>query len=515
MPIVRPLPFALIIMDGWGLRREAENNATRQCNPRHLDELAARFPTVSIDTSGPSVGLPEGFIGNSEVGHQCMGAGRVTRQGLSQIFHAIDTGEFYRNEVLLHAFQAAAEAGGAVHLFGLLSDGGVHSHLDHLKALVRMGKQVGCKKLFVHAFTDGRDTRPDSGLHFLTDLEGFLRHEGLGRVASVGGRYYVMDRDRRWERVEKAYRALIRGEGKRAASGVEAVKASYAEGVTDEFIVPTVVEERGRPVATVSDGDSVIFFNFRADRARQITRALTEKGFAEFPVEDRPALADYVCFMKYDEAFDLPVAFEKVRPDRILGEVLAENGIRQVRCAETEKYAHVTFFFNGGREETFTGEERILVPSPKVATYDLQPEMSAPEVAERAIQVVRNIDNLVLVLNFANADMVGHTGNLDAAVEACRMVDNCVGRVVREIFARNGAALVTADHGNAETMIDPATGRPHTAHTLNPVQAILAGEVFRGRRVLQRGTLSDFAPTLLQALELPVPEPMTGRSLLL
>ncbi len=507
-------PFVLIILDGWGWREDPEHNAIHHAAPRHMDELAERFPTVRLDASGGSVGLPDGYIGNSEVGHQCMGAGRVTLQGLRQISHAIETGEFYENPALVGAFRSAGARGTAVHVYGLISDGGVHSHMDHAKALVRMAGKQGCQRLFLHAFTDGRDTPPDSGLGYVSDVEAFLRAQGLGRIASVQGRYYAMDRDKRWERTERAYAALVRGEGKDADSAAAAIQASYDAGETDEFIQPTVIQEDGRPVATLSDGDSVVFINFRADRARQITSALNEDGFHEFSVSDRPNLGSYVCFMKYDDRFGLPVAFEKVHPEQVVGHVLAQHGITQLRCAETEKYAHVTYFFNGGREESFTGEERLLIPSPAVATYDLKPEMSAPEVTQCAVKALRRGVHQVMVLNFANADMVGHTGNFEATVQACRVTDECVGKVVKAIFDLGGNVIVTADHGNAETMVDARTGTPHTAHTLNPVRAILAGDLFRNRTARKEGTLADISPTLLEALGLPTPDLMAGRSLL-
>jgi 2,3-bisphosphoglycerate-independent phosphoglycerate mutase len=514
MPRLDRAPFALIILDGWGWREDTDHNATRNSNPRHLDELAARYPWLLIDCSGPSVGLPEGYIGNSEVGHQCMGSGRIASQGLSQIFQAIESGDFSRNAILRRAFQDAVRGGRAVHLVGLVSDGGVHSHVEHAVALVRLGREMGCKRLYVHAFTDGRDTPPDSGLGYVTGLETALSKVGLGRVASISGRYYAMDRDQRWDRIEKAYAALVRGVGHRAESGAAAVQQAYERGESDEFIEPTLVEEAGEPVATIEAGDSVIFFNFRADRARQMTRALTEPDFDSFQRPEGALPGTMVCFMKYDDSFELPVAFPKVTPTEVLGELLAASGIRQVRCAETEKYAHVTLFFNGGREQPFDGEDRILVPSPKVATYDLQPEMSAPEVAERAVGALQTDQPMVLVLNFANADMVGHTGDYRAALAACRAVDESVGRVVRALFERGGHAIIAADHGNAETMVNPSTGEPHTAHTLNPVRAILAGETFRDRAVRDRGTLADFSPTLLEVLDIPQPSAMTGRSLL-
>jgi 2,3-bisphosphoglycerate-independent phosphoglycerate mutase len=507
--------LVLIILDGWGWRAEPEHNAIHHARTPSMDELAERFPAALLAASGLSVGLPEGYIGNSEVGHQCMGAGRVTLQGLRQISHDIETGAFFDNPTLVDAFRAAQESSGAVHLFGLISDGGVHSHMDHAKALVRMADKAGCRRLYLHAFTDGRDTAPDSALGYVSDMDGFLRQQGIGRIASVQGRYYIMDRDQRWERIERGYAAVVRAQGQQAASAAAAIQAAYDAGETDEFIQPAVITDAKHPPARLQDGDAVIFFNFRADRARQITRALNEDGFREFNVSDRPDLSSYTCFMKYDESFGLPVAFEKVRPDHVVGQVLADHGIRQLRCAETEKYAHVTYFFNGGREESFSGEERLLIPSPKVATYDLQPQMSAPAVADGVIAALRTGKHQVVVVNFANADMVGHTGVFDATVEACQVTDTCVGRVARAAFELGGNVIVTADHGNAETMVNPQTGEKHTAHTLNPVHAILAGELFRGRSIRRNGTLADVSPTLLEALGLPAAAEMEGRSLLL
>ena len=514
MPRLDRLPLALIVLDGWGFRAEASANAIRSASPRHMDELGARFPSLLLEAAGPAVGLPPGYIGNSEVGHLCLGAGRTVRQPLGLIFAAIASGEFFRNPSLLAAFRAAAAGGGGVHALGLISDGGVHSHLDHAVALARMAREQGCERLFFHAFMDGRDTPPQSGVHHLERLEEALRGERVGRVASVTGRYFAMDRDRRWDRTAKAYAALVRGEGRQAASPAVAVREAYARGETDEFIEPTLITEGGAPVATLRGGDAAIFFNFRADRARQLTRALTAAEFGEFERPDRPALASFVCFMRYEEASTLPIAFAKQQPVEVLGEVLAAHAIPQVRCAETEKYAHVTYFFNGVREQPFAQEERILVPSPRVATYDLAPEMSAEEVTARAIAALATNPRQVLVVNLANADMVGHTGRFAETVRACKVVDDCVGRLVAEVLARGGGAIVTADHGNAELMVDPETGAPHTAHTMNPVPAILCGDPFRGRAVAEGGLLADVAPTLLDVLEIPPPLEMDGRSLL-
>jgi 2,3-bisphosphoglycerate-independent phosphoglycerate mutase len=514
LPRLDRLPLALIVLDGWGFRAEANANAIRAASPRHMDELAARFPSLLLEAAGTAVGLPPGYIGNSEVGHLCLGAGRTVRQPLGLIFETVASGEFFRNPALVDAFGAAATSGGAMHVLGLVSDGGVHSHLDHAAALARMAREQDCRRLFFHAFMDGRDTPPQSGSRYLERLGEALRREGIGRVASVTGRYFAMDRDQRWDRTAKAYAALVRGEGRRAASPAAAVQDAYARGETDEFIEPTVVLEGGAPVARLAGGDAAIFFNFRPDRARQLTRALTEPEFREFDRPDRPALARFVCFMRYEESWTLPIAFEKQQPVDVLGEVLAAHAIPQTRCAETEKYAHVTYFFNGVREQAVAREERILVPSQRVATYDLAPEMSAREVTERAIAALAADPARVLVVNLANADMVGHTGRFEETVRACRVVDECVGRLAGEVLARGGGAIVTADHGNAELMVDPETGAPHTAHTMNPVPAILCGEPFLGRALSPGGLLADVAPTILDVLEITPPPAMDGRSLL-
>jgi len=514
LPRLDRLPLALIILDGWGFREDSDHNAIHNSNHRNLVELAERFPAMLLKASGTNVGLLDGYMGNSEVGHLCIGAGRTLPQALALIFGQIESGEFSRNEILLEAFRSAERKGGAVHLMGLVSDGGVHTHIDHARAVIRMAEAEGCRRLLLHAFTDGRDTPPDSGIGYVRSLEDQLRETGVGRVAGVSGRYYAMDRDRRWDRLEKGYAALVRGEGHRAASGVAAVQAAYERGETDEFILPTVIEEDGRPVGRIADGDSVIFFNFRADRAREMTMALTAEKWDEFPRPDRPDIGHYACFMNYDESFDLPVAFRKPQPDETLGEIIAAHGIPQLRCAETEKYAHVTYFFNGVRETPFDGEERTLIQSPKVATYDLVPEMSAREVADAAERGLRSDPPRFLVVNFANADMVGHTGNYEAALKACAVVDECVGRVVKAALDRGGVAIVTSDHGNAELMVDPKSHGPHTAHTTNPVRATLIGEPFRGARLVESGQLADIAPTILTILDIPPPAQMTGHSLL-
>jgi 2,3-bisphosphoglycerate-independent phosphoglycerate mutase len=511
------LPTMLIVLDGWGHRDATEGNAIALAAPRFMQSLGRDFPSALLSASGEAVGLPPGYIGNSEVGHLCLGAGRVVLQELARINQAILTGAFDRNQTLLRAAALASRPEAALHVMGLLSDGGVHSHIDHLEVLLRLARDRGVTRLFLHAFLDGRDTPPRSGLDYVDRAERMLQAAGLGRIATISGRYYAMDRDNRWERTEKAFRALVRREGARFPTAADAVRASHAVGVGDEFVPPAIIDPPdGAPErdAAIRDGDAVIFFNFRADRARQLTRALTEADFDRFPRPSHPHLALFVCFTRYDRTFDLPVAFAPHHLDRVFGEVVSATGLAQLRIAETEKYAHVTYFFNGGEERVFPGEERCLIPSSKVATYDLQPEMSALELTAEVLRRLRERPRQVVILNFANADMVGHTGKLDETVRACRVVDDAVAQVVRETLRLGGAAVVTADHGNAEQMIDPANGSPVTAHTTNPVPVHVVSEALRGRRLRPDGRLADVAPTLLQLLEIPQPEEMEGRSLI-
>ncbi len=511
MPAVRR-PIVLMILDGWGINPSCEHNAACQARTPRLDELRRVYPTTEIDASGLAVGLPEGQMGNSEVGHLNIGAGRIVYQDLTRISRSIEKGEIFDNQALTQVMAQVRQSGGKLHLMGLLSDGGVHSHNSHLYALMETAKRQGIAEVCIHAFLDGRDTPPQSGHQYLAQLEQRLATLGLGRVATVIGRYYAMDRDNRWERIERAYRAMTEGIGRRCANSTEAIRQAYQAGQTDEFVEPCVIEHNGAS-CMVDDGDGLIFFNFRADRAREITRTFTECAFGGFKRGKSPKLVGFVCLTEYDETFGLPVAFPPETYPAILGEVLAAAGRRQLRIAETEKYAHVTFFFNGGNETPFTGEERVLIPSPQeVATYDQKPAMSAPQVTEEMLARVAGGGYDLIVLNFANPDMVGHTGVLEAAIAAMETVDVCVGQVVDAVLAAGGSLLVTSDHGNCEQM-SAADGSPHTAHTTNPVPLILV-DPERRQAQLRHGKLADIAPTLLDLLNLDQPPEMTGRSLL-
>jgi len=503
-------PVALVILDGWGLRSSCDNNAACIANTPVMDRLRQEWPSSLLQASGKAVGLPDGQMGNSEVGHLNIGAGRVIYQDLSRITLAIEDGSFFKNPALMGACEKVAASGAKLHLLGLLSDGGVHSHNQHLYALVRLAKQCGVRDVCVHAFLDGRDTPPRSGATYLKELEAQLAEIGLGRIASISGRYWVMDRDNRWDRVERAYLAMTEGVGNRAGSTAEAISAAYAADKTDEFVDPVVV---GPNAGTIDDGDAVIFFNFRADRAREITRALVFESFDGFSRNKVAKLADYVCLTEYDETFGLPIAFPSETYPEILAEVVSRAGLKQLRIAETEKYAHVTFFFNGGVEVAWPGEDRVLIPSPKeVATYDQKPAMSAVEVTDEVVSRVASGHYDVIILNFANCDMVGHTGVLSAAVEAVQTVDSCLGRVVEAVLAAGGKLLVTADHGNCEQMVGD-NGQPHTAHTSNLVPFILIDSDHKTGKV-RDGILADLAPTILELLGLDKPEVMTGTSLI-
>jgi len=508
-------PVLLVVLDGWGIRKEREANAIAIAGTPNMDALLREYPSTAVETSGLSVGLPEGQMGNSEVGHTNLGAGRIVYQDLVRIHRAVEDGSFYANDALLLACRRAKESGGALHLMGLVSDGGVHSHVEHLHACVELARREGVAKTFVHAFMDGRDTPPRSGLGYLAEVEKRLAAKGYGRVATVCGRYWAMDRDKRWDRVALAYGAIVRGEGKKAASGVAAMEQGYAADETDEFVKPTVVVDgKGEAVGSVRDGDAVLFLNFRADRAREITRAFTDPAFKDFDRVAVPRLSAYVCMTQYDETFKLPVAFGPTDLTEIFPEIVSEAGLKQLRCAETEKYAHVTFFFNGGREKVFPGEDRILVPSPRdVKTYDKKPEMSAREVTDKLVEAIGTGQYGFVLVNFANPDMVGHTGILDAAVKAVKVVDESLGRLWQAARKQGMAMLVTADHGNCEMMTDPQTGEPHTAHTLNPVPFVLADPDFKGAKLRSKGVLADVAPTALQVMGLPQPKEMTGLGL--
>jgi 2,3-bisphosphoglycerate-independent phosphoglycerate mutase len=508
----RTRKVVLLILDGWGWREETTANAVRLARTPHVDALWARYPHTLIEASGPWVGLPEGQMGNSEVGHLNIGAGRIVYQDIVRIDRAIADGAFFTLPALVEGMDRL-RAGGRLHLVGLLSDGGVHSHERHLFALLEMAKRHGLKEVFVHALLDGRDTSPHGGVEYLRRLNDTMGRIGVGSVASVVGRYYAMDRDKRWDRVRRAYDLFTTGAGYRSASAVDAVKRSYDRGVTDEFVEPIVVAADGEDApGTVRDGDSLVFFNFRADRAREITHAFVDADFSAFPRAAHPRV-HYVCMARYyEDGFDLPVAFPPETRTHILADVAASHGKKTLRIAETEKYAHVTYFFNGGEEHQFAGEERILIPSPSVATYDLKPEMSAKGVCDALLQQIGENRFDYIVCNFANPDMVGHTGNLHAAVKACEAVDACVGRVMDVLDLDHYVAIVIADHGNAEVMVDPVTGQPHTAHTTNPVPCILVDPAYRGE-LIGGGSLRDIAPTILDYMGVAVPREMTGRDL--
>ena len=506
-------PTVLMILDGYGLNEKQEANAVYKAKTPVMDKLMAECPFVKGYASGLSVGLPDGQMGNSEVGHLNMGAGRIVYQELTRITKEIEDGDFFKNEALLTAMKNAKENNSAIHFMGLLSDGGVHSHNTHLYGLLEMAKREGLEKVYVHCFLDGRDTPPASGKSYIEELEAKMKEIGVGEIGVISGRYYAMDRDNRWDRVELAYNALTKGEGVKGTDAAAAVQASYDDGKTDEFVLPTVMEKEGRPVAVVSDKDSVVFFNFRPDRAREITRAFCDDAFQGFEREKRLDTT-FVCFTDYDDTIgNKLVAFHKVQLHNTFGEWLAANNMTQARIAETEKYAHVTFFFNGGVEEPNKGEDRILVKSPKVATYDLQPEMSAPAVCDKLVEAIKSDKYDVIIINFANPDMVGHTGVENAAIKAVEAVDECVGRAVEAIKEVNGQMFICADHGNAEQLLDYSTGEPFTAHTTNPVPFILVNADPK-YTLRENGCLADIIPTLIELMGKEKPEEMTGTSLL-
>ena len=505
---------ALIIMDGFGIAPAGKNSAISKDNTKFISKLLEEYPHTQIGASGMSVGLPEGQMGNSEVGHLNIGAGRIVYQELTRITKSIKDGDFFEKEEFLGAIENARKNGANLHLMGLVSDGGVHSHNEHLYALLKLAKQSGLgDRTYVHCFMDGRDVPPSSGEDYIKQLQAKIDEIGAGKIATVMGRYYAMDRDNRWDRVQKAYDAMVQGEGDSAQCAVCAMEKSYENKVLDEFVVPCVIKKDGKPVATVKENDSVIFFNFRPDRAREITRTFIQKDFDGFEREYFPVY--FVSMTTYDATFEnIHVAYKPQKLVNTLGEYLAAQGKNQFRIAETEKYAHVTFFFNGGVEQPNKGEDRYLIPSPKVATYDLQPEMSAFEVADKACELILSKKYDVMILNFANCDMVGHTGVMEAARKAVEAVDECVERVVNAILEVGGQVLITADHGNAEQMIDEATGEPFTAHSTNPVPLVLVSKENKNAKLKEGGILADLAPTMLELMRIPQPKEMTGSSLL-
>ncbi len=507
-------PTVLMILDGFGLNDEKEGNAVKAAKTPNIDGLMEKYPWVKGNASGLSVGLPDGQMGNSEVGHMNMGAGRIVYQELTRITKSIQDGDFFANPALKSAFENVRKNDSSLHLFGLLSDGGVHSHNTHLYGLLEMAKKEGIQKVYVHCFLDGRDTAPTSGACYIKQLQDKIKEIGVGKIASVCGRYYAMDRDNRWDRVQKAYHLLTKGEGEKAIDAQEAVEKSYEREVTDEFVEPIVIVDQNQPVAKVQDKDSIIFYNFRPDRARQITRAFCADEFDGFDRGKRLELT-YICFTEYDVTIpNKVVAFEKVKLEETFGQFLAEKGLKQARIAETEKYAHVTFFFNGGIEEPNPFEDRILVNSPKVATYDLKPQMSAYEVADRLCEAITSEKYDVIIVNFANPDMVGHTGIMEAAVAAVEAVDECVGQAYNALMSVDGQMFLCADHGNAEQLLDPITKESFTAHTINPVPFVLINYK-EGYELKEGGCLADIAPTLIEMMELVPPKEMTGHSLLI
>ena len=503
----------LAILDGWGVNADDNANAVKLANTPNLDAMFKQYPNTKILTSGLDVGLPEGQMGNSEVGHTNIGAGRIVYQELTRITKSINDGDFFENRAFLDAIKYCKKQNSDLHLYGLLSNGGVHSHNTHLYALLELCQKEEFDRVFVHCFLDGRDTPPASGEGFITELEEKMKQIGVGKIATIMGRYYAMDRDKRWERVELAYKAMALGEGLQANNAIDAIEGAYQRDEFDEFVKPTVIMNNGAPVATIKQNDSIIFFNFRPDRAREITRVFVDKSFDGF--EKKFQYVNYVCMTQYDETIpNVEIAFKPTKIENTFGEYISKLGYSQLRIAETEKYAHVTFFFNGGNEVEYENENRILIASPKVATYDLKPEMSAYEVTDRVVDVIRKSMYDVIILNFANCDMVGHTGVLDAAIKAVETVDECIGRIVEEVRRVNGSILITADHGNAEQMLDYTTGDPHTAHTTNPVPLIAIG-IPDDTMLREGGRLADLAPTMLDIIGLEKPLEMTGESILI
>lgn len=499
----------LMILDGFGINEKDEGNAVKMANIPNIKRIMKQYPNTILHTSGLDVGLPEGQMGNSEVGHTNIGAGRIVYQELTRITKSIESGDFFSIPELVSAIENCKKNHSKLHIMGLLSDGGVHSHQRHLFALLELAKRKDFEDVYVHCFLDGRDTPPASAEGYLVELENKMAEKGVGKIATIMGRFYAMDRDKRWNRIEKAYDAMVKGEGEKAISVASAIENSYQKEVFDEFVVPTVICNNDKPVAKIEENDSVIFFNFRPDRAREITRAIVDENFDGF---EREYFKTYfVTFTNYDETItNVSVAFKKDEIKNTFGEIISERGLTQLRIAETEKYAHVTFFFNGGQEKQYPGEDRILIPSPKVETYDMKPEMSALEVTEKVLEAIHSRKYDSIILNFANPDMVGHTGNVEAVIKALEALDVCVDKIVKAIEEEHGVLLITADHGNCEQMIDYKTGEPHTAHTTNPVPLVLVGKDAK----LKEGRLADLAPTMLDLIGIEKPEEMTGESLI-
>ncbi|MGV3488809.1 MAG: 2,3-bisphosphoglycerate-independent phosphoglycerate mutase [Tuberibacillus sp.] len=505
-------PRALIILDGFGLREETYGNAVAQAKKPNFDRFWNEYPHATLRADGKYVGLPEGQMGNSEVGHLNIGAGRVVYQSLSRVNLSIEKGEFFENETFLEAMRIVKEKGTQLHIFGLLSDGGVHSHIDHLFALLKLAKQQNLDNVFIHGFLDGRDVGQKTAKKYIEDTQEKIKEYGIGKIATLSGRYYAMDRDNRWERIEKAYRAMVYAEGPDYTDPMEVVDDSYSHEIYDEFVIPSVIKNPdGTPVATVKDGDGIIFFNFRPDRAIQISQVFTNEDFRGFDRGDKfPKDVHFVCLTQFSETVKGTVAFKPTNLDNTLGEVLSQHGLKQLRIAETEKYPHVTFFFSGGREEPFPGEERILINSPKVATYDLKPEMSAYEVTDALLDAIHNDRFDAIILNFANPDMVGHSGMLEPTIKAIEAVDECLGKVVNAILEKGGEAIITADHGNSDEVLTP-DGKPQTAHTTNPVPVIVTR---KGVELRKDGKLADLSPTLLDLLDVEKPKEMDGNTLI-
>ncbi len=502
----------LMILDGFGINPNKEGNAIALANTPNIDKLMKKYPVAEIHTSGADVGLPEGQMGNSEVGHTNIGAGRIVYQELTRITKSIEDGDFFTNQEFIEAIDNCKKNNSKLHILGLVSDGGVHSHIRHLYGLLEMAKRRDFEDVYIHCFLDGRDTPPASAETYIMKLEEKMREKGVGKIASISGRFYAMDRDKRWERVKKCYDAIVNGEGNKSGSAISAIESSYQKEVFDEFVEPTLICNGDTPIATIGENDSVIFFNFRPDRAREITRALVDPNFDGF--ENKDLNLFFVCFTSYDETMpNVRIAFKKDPLVNTFGEVVSKKGYTQLRIAETEKYAHVTFFFNGGEEKQYEGEDRILIPSPKVETYDMKPEMSAYEVTEKVVDAINSQKYNAIILNYANPDMVGHTGSLDAAIKAIETIDECVGKVVEAILNNDGTLLITADHGNSEQMIDYKTGEPHTAHTTNQVPIILVSN--DNKYKIKTGRLADLAPTLLELMNIEKPKEMTGNSLLI